>query len=191
MSLQVYRLRSDPESFAWLHAVGQGGFDQIEPLRSAASCAETWVPFEITKLVDEPRDEGLVLPDYPTFPAPAFSERAVAALSDLLAPHGELLPVEGLPYLLYNVLQLEDALDEEASTLKRFSSSGRIMRLDRPVFVPDRLGPSPIFKLPTYRRVDVYVRQPFVDRVEETGLTGFRFEPLWPTFSPFPSPLRV
>lgn len=112
-----------------------------------------------------------------------FDARALEALGDLLEGRGELLPLDVQDdeeeYRLFNVTRVSDALDEDQSELKRFSSDGRIMRVVRFAFDADRLAGETIFKLvqrPNYN----YVTEVFRERAEAAALTGFRWrEPVW------------
>ena len=184
MDCQVYRLRSDPEQYRWLDIADGGSFLRLNIVRSGDPVAATWVPIRVERLTATSSDSMLPLGDFPTFGAvPVFSERAARALVDLLAPHGELLPLEGEPFLVFNVTTVLDALDEERSDLQRFTS-GRVMQVNRFVLRPDRLDGSPIFKLSAMPRVDVFVSERFRHRVAESGLVGFVFEPIWPVGGP-------
>ena len=111
---------------------------------------------------------------------PIFSVRAVKVLADLLKGHGELLPItcDGEDYLVCNVTRVIDALDEKESELDLFDS-GRIMNIVRYSFFQDNLARANIFKIPQYVLGRVFVTAPFVARVKEANLTGFKFRRVW------------
>jgi hypothetical protein len=111
---------------------------------------------------------------------PVFNPKAVKALADFVEPSGELLPVTcgGERFFLFNVTRLVDALDETNSDLKRFSD-GRIMMIDRHVFQPEKLRSVVVFKLPQKPLSCAYVTDPFVQRVNDAGLKGFKFPLVW------------
>jgi hypothetical protein len=111
---------------------------------------------------------------------PVFNRNAVNALSDMLEPNGELLPItcEGEDYFLFNVTRLVNALNEDDCDLERFDD-GRIMDIDRYSFFKDRLRGTVVFKLPQGRLSWVYVTDPFVRRVNAAGLRGFKFPLVW------------
>jgi hypothetical protein len=74
-------------------------------------------------------------------------------------------------------LEEADALDEEASELKRFSD-GRVMVVHKYVFKPDAVEGKVIFRLPQFR-ARIYVTDLFADKVREHGLTGLELNELW------------
>lgn len=178
MQREVFRLRSDVERYLWLTLVDACDDRALEPIREAESVAALWRPLAVKTIVETPDDEGKVLSDFPPcWVTPTFSAKAVLMLRDLLARHGELLPLRNYPYYLYNVTTLVDALDMSASDIQWFSS-GSIMSIEKCVFRASSLDGSAIFRIPQFRRVNVYVDARFKDRVAESGLTGFVFEPI-------------
>lgn len=114
--------------------------------------------------------------------APIFSFKAVKSLSDLLEPSGELLKLrcQKDTLFLYNVTRLVDALDVDNSDLARFSD-GAILDIEWHSFREDRIRAEVVFKLPELRLGRPYVTEPFVQRVRDTGLKGFRFRLVWST----------
>jgi hypothetical protein len=111
---------------------------------------------------------------------PVFTPRAVEALADFLESNGELLPItcEGKRLFIFNVMRVIDALDEENSELKLFDD-GDIMDILRFSFFPEKIGRTTIFKVPQCILTGVFVTEPFVKRVEEANLKGFKFRLLW------------
>jgi hypothetical protein len=109
----------------------------------------------------------------------AFSQRAVDVLGDFLSPNGTLIPLlnDEAPLYLYHITCERDALDEIKSEIGRFST-GRIHYIDRYCLRPEPLQGATIFAL-TSRRSEELVTQPFVDRVTEAKLTGFKFDLAW------------
>jgi hypothetical protein len=106
--------------------------------------------------------------------------RAVVALRDLLEAHGELLPLatmDGVALFALNA-RVIDALDEAASTVLRFPSTGSIMRLKKVAFFPAAVEGVHIFRLP-FRASPTFVSEHFVDRVRAAGLRGIEFEEVW------------
>ncbi len=126
-------------------------------------------------------DRELVRPDFTKFnqaPIPVFSARARDALRDLLEPNGQFVGIdfdEPLEYWAFNTTTVVDVLDEAASDIKRFSSSGGIMRINAYVLKAEVSDLPPIFKIPQTQRSGVYVSDEFVARVSVAGLTGFKF----------------
>lgn len=116
--------------------------------------------------------------DYPICEEPAFSERAVDVLRDILEANGELLPVscpQG-DYWLYNVTRLLQALDYDNSDVYYFDNSRRVMSIDRYAFNDEAIGEIPIFKLADWPTVFPLVTESFVDRVRKHSLLGFDFK---------------
>jgi hypothetical protein len=173
---EVFRLRSDVERYLWLTLVDEGESEALEPIREAESIAARWRPLAVEPIVETLADGGKVLSDFPPcWVIPTFSAKAVLKLRDILAKHGELLPLRNQPYYFYNVTTLVDALDESASAIQRFSS-GNIMSIGRCVLRASAIDGAGIFRLPQFRRVDVFVDARFRERVVEAGLTGFLFD---------------
>jgi hypothetical protein len=109
-----------------------------------------------------------------------FSLKAVNALADFLKPNGEPLPIicDEERYFVYNVTRIIDALDEENCELKLFDS-GRIMDILRFSFFPEKIGDTTVFKVLQCILTDVFVTEPFVKKVEEAKLKGFKFRLVW------------
>ncbi len=130
----------------------------------------------LDRLTGQERSESGPLPasDFPALApnVPVFSQRAVDALHECLTRNGELLPLSfpGGQYYAFNCLNTVDCLDYERSALTRLPS-GRIMRIDRYVFLADRLQDVEIFRLPDYSAA-VFVTDTFVRRLRQNGLTG-------------------
>src|SRR6266513_662719 len=181
MTKTVYRLDADPDRYRWLTVVDPPDWDRLELLRSGKPVSSGWTPIAVVDLVEYDEDERKPRCDFPVFGSvPTFSERAATALHDVLAGNGELLPLVGAAFFVYNVTRVVDALDEQRSTLTRFASSGRIMKVERYVLKDDQLQDAPVFKLPQYCRVAVFVNDVFRSFALQAKLTGCRFAPIWP-----------
>jgi hypothetical protein len=126
--------------------------------------------------------EKLTKGDFPGLSThiPVFNYRAVEALENLLQGNGKLFPITcaGENYFIFNVTRIIDALDEANSEIERFSD-GEIMDVDRFVFVEERLFGATIFKIPQLVLMDVFVTEPFVERVKISKLKGFEFRLVW------------
>lgn len=142
---------------------------------------DRWMPVGI-RIARPKRAAAAPLPDFlgVTPFVPAFGERAVEALRDLLEANGELLPLrcEQGDYYAFNVTRLVEALDVERSAFRRFPD-GRIQEIERHVFMPERIRPFPIFKLPHQRRSSVYVTDEFARRAAAAALTGMSLREVW------------
>lgn len=78
-----------------------------------------------------------------------------------------------------NVTAVRDCLDYENSKLKRFSSSGRIMRIEEYVFHKELLENVFIFKIPEEVHTHPYVTDSFKCLIEQNEIKGFKFVPIW------------
>lgn len=109
-----------------------------------------------------------------------FRSSVLEALGPLLRQYGELLPLEcsEADLWIYNPTRVIDALDEEASTIRRFTS-GRIMGIDRYVFKAHLLDGIDIFKLPNLRAHATFLSHRFVDQWTKSGLRGLEFRQVW------------
>jgi hypothetical protein len=137
-----------------------------------------WKPQQVTGNVQK-------FNDYPCVNSsiPAFSQRAVDALRDFLEPNGELLPLAtdlGRPYWIYHSMTVSNAFDPDHSEVQ-WDAFSQVLAgdVDRFVFFEDRLALTPIFRI-FPRPFWVFVTQPFVDRVKQHKLQGFRFLKVWP-----------
>jgi hypothetical protein len=108
-----------------------------------------------------------------------FSQKAQSVLLPHIAPYGEVLPVhfDEAAFAIFNVTHIIDALDEQASEIKYFKSSGKVMTIERFVFKPEVIKDQWIFKLP--QDASNFVTDRFVEVVRAAGLRGFEFIKLW------------
>ena len=123
------------------------------------------------------------LPDFTHFDLvyATFSDRARHALDDLLMPNGEFAAIEmdeAMRYFAFNATTMVDALDESRSEIKRFSD-GEVMRIPKHVLLESVTSLPPIFRMPQTRRNTTYVNEAFVERAQQGGLLGFRFNLLF------------
>ena len=103
---------------------------------------------------------------------------------DVLLPHignlGQVLPLafEEAEYSFFNVTNVVDALDEQHTDISRLPS-GRISKIERYAFKPEAVRDQWLFKIPQQPGGFAFVTDQFVDLVKSSGLTGFKFKPLW------------
>ena len=141
-----------------------------------------WTAPTVEVFRDDEFNRNLPPSDFPSLApdVPVFSQRAVNALQELLRENGEILPLscsEG-EYYAFNVTTSVDALDESKSVVKRFKSSGRIMRILKYVFFGDRLSDATIFKIPQSRG-NIFVTNRFRKIILDNQLLGFKFVNVW------------
>lgn len=179
--MKVYKLSSDL-SFQSLEIESEDDYKEFNQLYDnylGKSVKSLWRPLRIKVLEG---DESLPASDFP-YLAPAFpimSRKAKEVFHDLIAPYVEFLPLQSSfgEYYGINVLEEVDALDEEASELKRFSD-GRVMVVHKYVFKPDTVEGKVIFRIPQDN--SIFVTDLFADKVWESGLMGLKLEELWST----------
>lgn len=126
--------------------------------------ASIWTPVEVIGNTPAWRDYPCI-----ALRVPAFSERAVNALRDMLEPNGELLPLKTDigNFWAYNSTKVADVLD--ASRSKLAENEAYISQIYHHVFHEERLADLTIFELPKQSSVP-YVTQPFLERVKEHKL---------------------
>ena len=121
--------------------------------------------------------------DYPCVDLgiPAFSQRAVDALRDLLEPNGELLPLisDIGQYWAFNVTTVADVLDWKRSQIRWLIKPDAASSIERHEFFPSKLRILSIFRIPEIPHA-TYVTELFAARVREHGLEGFDFRKVWP-----------
>jgi hypothetical protein len=105
-------------------------------------------------------------------------DRALPLLRPMLEQYGEVLPLlcED-PVWLFNATKIIDALDEERSTIARFTD-GAVLAIEKHAFHSDAIGDAEIFRLPG-RASNIYVRETVVRRIGELGLAGTAFDLVW------------
>ena len=123
------------------------------------------------------------IPDFPYFCPifPIFSERAVDALHDLIAPYVEFLPVEVTnsekKFVGVNVWTIYDMLDLPRCEYRDRSLIGIVNPINY-AFKDDVLPDAPIFRVKETRNIKIFVSQEFRDIVESKRLTGLQFDRL-------------
>ena len=143
------------------------------------SVLSRWSPVEVTKL-----SEGTVSGDFPAladyYLLPLVSERAWGALSSLIAPWVEALPVRAGREQLYllNVLDTVDCIDRAHSEFEADEETGRITSIFRYSLLDQSLKGRVIVKTPRQSGAELLVSERFRGVVEGAGLRGLAFEPL-------------
>jgi len=170
------------DGFELCQPVNDDDFKRISSEINGQPRKNSWEP-PTMHLITEDEGQDLVESDSPWLGSDAliFRPVAVAAMSDLLVRHGELLPLEckGADLMIFNVTTVLDALDEEASTVMRFST-GRIMMIRNYAFLPRVIGDADIFKIPNLRASPTFVSARFVDTWTANDLRGLEFMKVWP-----------
>ncbi len=175
--MKVYLLRADSDHYESL----------IMPGGDLYECARCFNGKPMKKLSTDLRikkdPRRLPKGDFPSLipNVPVFSPRAVETLRDLLEGNGEILPVmsSGDRYFLFNVTRVIDALDEPNSEVIRFEGCSKVLNIRSHSFYEEKLFGMVVFKIPQVVTMDVFVADPFVERVHSAGLKGFWFPLVW------------
>jgi hypothetical protein len=175
--MTVYILKADANHFQGLVADSRT-WREVFSHFDGQSLADSWVEPEVT-VFEGDLEKHLPAGDFPSLIGviPVFSEKAALALRDVLEGHGEVLPLscDFANYYAFNVTRVIPALDEAASRFRRFSD-GLTSAILSYEFQSDVIRDVAIFKMPYVHKSLVYVTDPFVDRVQQVGLTGFVFQ---------------
>jgi len=143
-----------------------------------------WKPIEVVGRVNKGNDFPCL-----NLLVPAFSQRAVNALHDLLEPNGELLPLQpkdvNARFYAYNVTTYADVLDRERSIVTWMTDDpgpwdARAIHISHFEFIEEQLNGLIVFCIPELA-AQPFVTQTFVDRIAEAGLGGFKPECVWKT----------
>ncbi len=149
----------------------------IEPNWVPPRLAAVWRPLRVAGRMRAWNDNPMWMGN------PAFSQRAVEALRDVLEANGELLPLvyDYGKWWAYNLLTVADIVDVERSVAYNITNKSPDVTAEFKYYAIhiDRLADFTIFRI----RQDVggtYVTQPFVDRVRAAGLRNFVFNKIGP-----------
>jgi hypothetical protein len=187
--IEIFRPRP-PEKSEWVISADR---DQTEMLLSVGRrrIADQWKPLRFRSVIE---DEGEILApvDAPWMSSSALvlKPSARAFIEPLFGSSVEYVPIVGTVYdeLYYvHVLQHTDVLDLDRSEIKRFPSSGRIMRIVQHQFLRGVEAAGPIFKLSQMPRESLYVSEAVVSAIAHSGLTGFAFRQVWSDQGTLPS----
>ena len=111
----------------------------------------------------------------------------IEVLEPMLRQAGEMLPLfyKGRTLIICNILECVDCIDEDKSEWYCRPNTQERLYPERPFFVRGQLPRSTLFKIPQ-KPLDIYTWEydhdpetEFKAWVEENGLTGLKFEPMW------------
>ncbi|MDU0204754.1 imm11 family protein [Paenibacillus sp. MAH-36] len=110
-----------------------------------------------------------------------FNDKALKALHDIIKDDIEVLPYlhPKDTYYAINVLNVIDSLDRSMAVLDIDVEYNKVRNIIKYAFHKDRIKHESIFKIPENLRSEIFVTDIFKERVEQTGLTGFRFAEVW------------
>ncbi|WP_038490990.1 imm11 family protein [Collimonas arenae] len=159
------------------HPIEQDGFENFNAKINGMRRAADWQPIAV-KIIQEDEDVKLLTSDAPWLGSHALilRENAVIALRPLLMEFGELLPLtcDKADLVVFNPTSVLNAVDEDASSITRFSN-GRIMHISRYAFFPEVVYGADIFKISNLRVSPTFVSQRFVAQWKSSHLRGLEF----------------
>lgn len=148
-----------------------------------------WKPWKITRAYTTPGNLTKPLGDragidFKSDPM-VLSRRALNVLLPHIGSFGQALPLafDDAEYFLFNITNVVDALDIEASETAYFKDGG-FKRALRYAFKTDAVRDQWIFKIPQQPKGFAFVTDRFVELANNHGLTGFAFERLWSDAAP-------
>ena len=180
-ALQVFR-PVVAEGFEWVQPVDETDFDAVYQLDGTPR-ASGWKPIRVRRLQADDKGRPWQPADLPWLGGHALvlRERACQALGELLGQFGELLELDLVDDLdrlwLFNVCSVVDGLDQDASKVVRFPSTGRVMKINQHAFRTDRIAGDQVFRIPEAR--SLFLTGGVVQAIENAGLSGAAFELVW------------
>jgi hypothetical protein len=179
--MRVYTLKANVNNYQILTPVDAGIYESYQHFNGEPHA----IRLETLTVAILPPDQVRRVGDFPGLAShiPVFSYRSMAVLGKMLGVAGELMTLNcgncEAEYMAVNVTCLIDALDENRSKVKRYRSSGRIMRILQYEFKKESLPEVAIFKIPETVLKEVYVTDGFVAQVVKACLEGFVFKLIW------------
>jgi uncharacterized protein DUF1629 len=172
------------ESYEWVIPRDEADFDLFRSFDGSAR-AKAWTPVPMRLVTEDEQGRPLRSSDGPWLGkhAPVLRLEASLALAPILANDGELLPLEcdEAALVVFNTTTVLDALDLARSTVVRFPSTGRIMKVTSHVFRAERLRGVHAFKVPELLRGSVFVTDEVVSAAQAARLGGVGFRLAWDT----------
>lgn len=168
------------EGYEWVMPVHDRDFEKLR--FDGSRLADRWEAVEMTLIKQEvhPHTPVWQHSDFPWFGSGLLVLRpsALNAVREILAPYGEFLPLRcaETPLWAFNVTELLDCLDEQASRIVRFRN-GEIMRIEHAVFHLEQIRAVAAFKVPDARYGPIFFGQELVDLIQAAGLRGLAFVP--------------
>lgn len=163
----VFRARG-LEGYEWVMPVHDRDFEKLR--FDGSRLGDRWDAVEMKLITQDvqPRTSPWQHSDFPWFGGGLLVLRpsALDAVRDILAPYGEFLPLlcAETPLWAFNVTELLDCLDQQASRIVRFRN-GEIMRIEHAVFHFEQIRAVTAFKVPDARYGPIFFGQELVDLV--------------------------
>lgn len=173
MDFRVFRL-AVPEGLEWVLPLDPADFEVFRTL-SERQPGTAWHRIQVRLLKEDEHGRPWLRSDMPWLGGHVLilREEAIEAVGQLLAPYGELLPLEcdDARLVVFSAPIVANVLEESRSEIARFAS-GRIMDIRRPAFNLGALAGRGAFKLAELPRGDLFLRGDLVEAIRATGLTA-------------------
>ena len=155
------------------------------PRHDGAPELETWNPQEVWyHPADFKREKGI--PNFPSWSSstPVWDAKSQHLMRNLIDESVEFLPlvspsITDTAYEVINPLRILDCLDYEQSEFAHYEWNKKISDIIKYEFHPRRIGETPIFILPKFKRTKRFVTGEFKQLVEDNNLTGLGFKKVW------------
>jgi hypothetical protein len=176
----IYEPLSD-EGFELCQPVREEDYETISRQICGTARGQSWRPLAM-RLVRVDEGKKLSVSDAPWLGSDAliFRGSVIDRLGDMLRQYGECLPIDcpDAQLWFFNPTTIVDAMDEDVSTLRRFSS-GKIMRVMRYAFRCELVAGVDVFKIPNLQVSPTFVSERFVRAWASAGLRGLVFNKVW------------
>ena len=184
--LDIQFVQGGKSAFATLHTTSTADAARLDNFKGSAWPADEWTPLQLVRNpLNKDEAASQELGDWAMINVKGsilnLSQRALDAVLPQIAHCGQVLPVQfdEAPYVIFNVTRVIDALDEPASAVVYFPSSGRVAEIEKFVFKPEAVKDEWIFKIPQRPGAHNFVTDRFVELVRHHKLTGFDFQRVW------------
>ena len=176
----IWNIVADSDNYRSFRLLDWKRIELIETLGDGKQLADSWESVNVTLYKgDDESEEILPLGDFVRFFGLAINISAFKILRPIISNTVEFLPLKcdiG-SYFALNVDWI-DCLDVSRSVVKRFESSGRIMRVEKYALNWERLNDVHMFHLPELRMSKLFVSDTFKQVVEANRLQGLIFYPI-------------
>lgn len=176
--MKIWEMSSDANNYDNFTLCNKSDWDRLLAYGfDGKSIKCTWTVFRVEEL------ESIRKGDMPCLfgSIPVFSFRAVEGLREYLDNSAEILPIsyDKGEYFIINVTNVIDCVDYEKAEVKRFKSSGKIMRFIKYAFKHEAIKNEHIFKISEFSKSAVFVSDDFKNDILNHGLEGFLFSEVW------------
>jgi hypothetical protein len=144
---------------------------------------DTWIPCPAKICYEDDDGRRLLRSESPYLcvrSSLVFTEIVVSRIGGFLSEIGELLPLacNEEPLYIWHPLSVVDAIDLEASDVWRLDS-GKIIRINDPVFFPDKLQGVEAFKIPQLFVSPIYFTDSAARILSSAIGPGLEFQIIW------------